>query len=147
MSDDKTFTQDEVNTLLANEKRKHRDEFDAFKATVADYDDLKTQVGTLTAERDTWTAEKANLETRTGAAEQIAMRYDVAAESDLPLALASRLTGSTKEELVADAAKLKSLIPSQAAPKPPTPTAPPAPKPGGSKGRAAEALRQMRKDA
>lgn len=143
----KTFTQDEVNSILADAKRKHREEFDAFKATVADYDDIKGQIASLTTERDTLAATSTDLEKRAIGAESTALRYAVAAETDLPLSLAPRLTGSTKEELLADANSLKTLIPTQVAPKPPTPTAPPAPKPGGGKGRAAEALRQMRKDA
>lgn len=45
-----------------------------------------------------------------------ALRYEVAAETGLPLALASRLTGSTREELAADAETLKTLIPVGATP-------------------------------
>lgn len=40
-----------------------------------------------------------------------ALRYEVAAAKGIPLALASRLTGATKEELEADADALKALIP------------------------------------
>lgn len=50
-----------------------------------------------------------------------ALRYEVAAAKGLDLSLAGRLTGSTKEELEADAAALMALIPA-----PVTPTAPPA---------------------
>lgn len=39
-----------------------------------------------------------------------ALRYEVAAEKGLPLALAARLQGSTKEELAADAESLKALV-------------------------------------
>lgn len=45
-----------------------------------------------------------------------ALRYEIAAETGLPLALASRLTGSTREELAADAETLKTLIPVGATP-------------------------------
>lgn len=40
-----------------------------------------------------------------------ALRYEVAAEKGISLALAARLTGSTREELAADADALRALIP------------------------------------
>jgi hypothetical protein len=55
-----------------------------------------------------------------------ALRYEVAAAKGLDMALAARLTGSTKEELEADADALKALIPkAPEAPQPPAgPTVP-----------------------
>jgi ElaB/YqjD/DUF883 family membrane-anchored ribosome-binding protein len=50
-----------------------------------------------------------------------ALRYEVAAAKGLDLSLAARLSGTTKEELEADADSLMALIP-----KAPTPPAPPA---------------------
>ena len=50
-----------------------------------------------------------------------ALRYEVAAEAGIPLALASRLTGSTREEIEADAVNLKALIPAGATPPAPRP--------------------------
>lgn len=51
-----------------------------------------------------------------------ALRYEVAAEAGLPLTAAGRLQGSTREELLADAASLKALIGSaQSAPGTPKP--------------------------
>lgn len=46
-----------------------------------------------------------------------ALRYEVAATKELPLSLASRLNGSTKEELEADADNLKKLL-TPSGPKP-----------------------------
>ncbi|PSL04127.1 hypothetical protein CLV30_106132 [Haloactinopolyspora alba] len=43
-----------------------------------------------------------------------ALRREIADEVELPTALASRLTGSTKEELLADAKALKDLVPKPA---------------------------------
>lgn len=65
-----------------------------------------------------------------------ALRYEVAAEKGLDLALAARLTGSTKEELESDADALMALIP-KAPEDPPaqaTPSGPTVPgqQPGGS---------------
>jgi len=54
-----------------------------------------------------------------------ALRYEVAAEAGIPLALAARLTGSTREEIAADAETFKTLIPAGA-----TPPRTPAPDPG-----------------
>jgi len=54
-----------------------------------------------------------------------ALRYEVAAEAGIPLTLAARLTGSTREEIAADAEALKALIPAGA-----TPPRNPAPDPG-----------------
>lgn len=54
-----------------------------------------------------------------------ALRYEIAAEVGLPLALAPRLTGATREEMLTDAATLQALIPAGA-----TPPRTPAPDPG-----------------
>ena len=54
-------------------------------------------------------------------AEARALRYEVAAAKGLDLALAARLTGSTKEELEADADTLMALIPPKAPEAPPAP--------------------------
>ncbi len=60
-----------------------------------------------------------------------ALRYEVAARKGLDLALAARLTGSTKEELEADAEALMALIPkAQQAETPNGPTVP-GQQPGG----------------
>ncbi|WP_432794488.1 hypothetical protein [Rhodococcus ruber] len=51
-----------------------------------------------------------------------ALRYEIAAEAGLPLSAAGRLQGSTREEMLADAVSLKSLIgavqPGPTTPKP-----------------------------
>lgn len=53
-----------------------------------------------------------------------ALRYEIAAEAGIPLALAPRLTGSTREEILADAEQLKTLIPAGATPPGPRSPAP-----------------------
>lgn len=77
---------------------------------------------------------KARAEASEAAAK--ALRYEVAANKEgFPLALAARLTGSTKEELEADADKLMSLIPKapEAAPTaPPVGPTVPGQQPGGA---------------
>jgi hypothetical protein len=63
-----------------------------------------------------------------------ALRYEVAAAKGLDLTLASRLTGSTLEELEADADALMALIPPKAPEVPSTPVGPTVPgqQPGGA---------------
>ena len=63
-----------------------------------------------------------------------ALRYKVAAEKGLTLSLAARLTGSTKEELEADADTLMALIPKAPEAPPALPVGPTVPgqQPGGS---------------
>lgn len=63
-----------------------------------------------------------------------ALRYEVAAEKGIDLAFASRLTGSTKEELEADADALMALIPKapEAASEPPAGPTVPGQQPGGT---------------
>ncbi|MET0887563.1 MAG: hypothetical protein ABWX92_14065 [Mycetocola sp.] len=56
-----------------------------------------------------------------------ALRYEVAAEHGIPLTLAARLTGTTREEIERDAETFKTLIPAGATP--PVPRIP-APDPG-----------------
>jgi len=67
-------------------------------------------------------------------AESRALRYEVAAAKGLDLALAARLTGSTKEELEADADTLMALIPKAPEAPPALPVGPTVPgqQPGGS---------------
>lgn len=48
-------------------------------------------------------------------------RAEIVAETGIPSALAARLQGSTREELVADAAALKALIPEPTGPRTPVP--------------------------
>lgn len=59
-------------------------------------------------EKATRRAEEA--EQRANAAESRALRLEVVTESGLPAAMAGRLQGSTKEELLADAETLRSLM-------------------------------------
>lgn len=64
-----------------------------------------------------------------------ALRYEVAAAKGLDLALAARLSGSTKEELEADADALMALIPKApetTPPAPPTGPTVPGQQPGGA---------------
>ena len=93
------------------------------------------------AEQDKADAEKTELqkasetaaaaETRATEAEARALRLEVAAAKGLPLAMAKRLQGTTRDELEADADELLAAVPPKTAGDPP---ARPGPKPDPSQG-------------
>jgi hypothetical protein len=90
----------------------------------ADLKALQQQIEDSTKSAEQKAAEAlASAQAQANEAAARALRYEVAAEKGLDLALAARLTGATREELEADADTLMSLIP-----KAPdgAPTAPPA---------------------
>lgn len=111
-------------------------ERDARKKAEDDYKALQQQIADSqkTAEQkaaDALAAAHASANEAAGKA----LRYEVAAAKGLDLALAARLTGSTKEELEADADALMALIPTapEVAPTvPPTGPTVPGQQPGGT---------------
>jgi len=137
----KTFTQEQVNALIAQEKRKLGEKF-------ADYDDLRAKAAKLDQlEQESKTElqkaldKAAALETELTAyktKEQVAAwASEIVKGSDIP---ASVLRGSTKEELEQHFEQLKSLAPLK-----PTRTSAPAGQVTGSGqgSRAVAALRQL----
>ena len=135
----KTFTQEQVNALLADTKRKERDKF-------ADYDEVKAKAGRLDQiEQESKTETQkaldkaAELETELNkyrTKDQVTQwAAEITKDSDIP---ASVLRGSTKEELEQHFEQLKGL-----APKPKRNSAP-AGTPSGEPGsRAVAALRSL----
>lgn len=109
----KTFTQEDLNRLLAAERRTQEQRFADAVAKATEYDKL--------AEKD-----KTELQKATERAEQMErelatersnrLRLEVAQAKKLPVELAGRLQGTTKEELEADADALARLLPAQQAP-------------------------------
>jgi hypothetical protein len=135
----KTFTQDQVNALLADTKRKEREKF-------ADYDDVKAKASRLdqieeSAKTDTQKAvdRAAELEAELNkykSKEQVTQwATEITKDSDIP---ASVLRGSTKEELEQHFEQLKGL-----APKPKRTSAPTGQPTGEQGSRAVAALRQL----
>ncbi len=84
---------------------------------VADLAALRKEIedANLTAEQKT-AADLKDAREAAAANAAKALRYEVAAEAGIPLALAARLTGTTREEIAADAETLKTLIPAGATP-------------------------------
>lgn len=138
----KTFTQDEVNSLLAAEKRKASERF-------ADYDDVKSKAlkfdefeASSRTDLEKALERASQAEARAAAYEQkeqiAAFAADIVKGSDVP---AHVLRGSTREELEQHFEELKALTP---APAPVKRVSAPAGKATGDGGgsRAVAALRQ-----
>lgn len=99
----KTFTQEEVNALLAKQKREQFGDYSDLKNKAKSFDELTEQAKSQ-QQRDAEALSAA--EKRAAEAEATALRFQVAAEKGLTPAQAKRLVGSTREELEADAAEL-----------------------------------------
>lgn len=129
----KTFTQDEVNSFMAKEKRaltekygdleallakaQKADEYEQSQLTEQEKLDLANK-----AKDEEFNALKAELE----AFKSSALREKVAREAGIDPALAARLQGATEEELLEDAKSFAALLPMQPqtetkAPKSPAP--------------------------
>lgn len=111
-------------------------ERDARKKAEDDFKALQQQIADSQKTAEQKAAEAlAAAQAAAGEAAAKALRYEVAAEKGLDLALAARLTGSTKEELEADADALMALIPKApeaTAPVPPAGPTVPGQQPGGA---------------
>lgn len=94
----RTFTQEEVNRFLAEDRRRTLAKF-------ADYDDLKAKAEAGDAEKgkiDQILEKLAASETRASQLEAAEMRRSVADELGLTAKQAGRLTGATRDDLLAD---------------------------------------------
>ena len=80
-----------------------------------------TEQERVVAERDDWRAKYEEQAAQLAARDLDLMRRDVAAEKNLPPALARRLYGTTREELEQDADALVALLPDPQAPRTPKP--------------------------
>lgn len=122
----KTFTQADVDKIVADRIARERAKF-------SDYDDLKAKASRFDeldaaskTEAEKAAQRAADAETKAAAAEARALRLEVAADKGLSPAQAKRLTGSTKEELEADADELLDTFkPSTSDEEKPTPGGPP----------------------
>lgn len=95
---------DAVRAALEREReaaKKAREEASKARAEIEKRDREKEDSEKSLADRVT------SAESKAAAAELTVLRYEAAAEADLPLNMAPRLQGSTKEELVSDAEGLK----------------------------------------
>lgn len=102
-SESKTFTQEDVNALLAKQKREQFGDYGDLKKKAAAFDELETAKQT---DQERATAALTAAEQRATEAEAKALRLEVAAEKGLTTAQAKRLVGTTRDELEADADEL-----------------------------------------
>ena len=109
----RTFTQEDVNRLLAGERRTQEQRFADAAAKAKQFDEL--------AEKEKTELQKAveareQMEKELAAERASRLRLEVAQAKGLPAEMAARLQGGTKEELEADADTLVRLLPRQQAP-------------------------------
>lgn len=110
---DKKFTQEDVNQMISDrlkrETSKYSD-YDELKAKAAKLDDAeasrKSDEQKMLDRIEAAEKKAAEADERVGKAEANALRLSVAADKKLPPSLAKRLTGTTREELEADAEEL-----------------------------------------
>lgn len=126
---EKTFTQAELEAVIADRLGRQQRAIEAKSAKdkeAADAAKLAEQ-GEYKKLADAATLRASTLEAALAARDHADLQRVVAAEHKLPDALANRLTGTTREELAADAKKLAELVATPAAP--PTPGNRPNPRP------------------
>lgn len=110
---EKTFTQAQLNSFLASQKRDIESKFDGFddiKAKATQFDQLtESTKSEVQRANETAASEKAGreAEAREKAAVQLEnLRYKVSAKKGLDPDLWDRVTGTTEEEITADVEKL-----------------------------------------
>lgn len=109
-SAERTFTQEDVNRLLAQERRTQESRFagfEDFKAKAEQFDQIEEQSKT---ELERMTARAEQAEQAMKRAEHERARLQVATAKGLPPELAARLQGESQEELEADADQLSQLL-------------------------------------
>ncbi len=96
-------TQEEFDTAISDRIARERNKF-------ADYESLKTQVGTLTTERDTAVQQlnDANAKIKTYETNSVKMR--IAQEKGIPAEMALRLNGETEEDIAKDADSMAQIF-------------------------------------
>lgn len=105
-----TFTQEQVNDLIAKEKGKIQSRyegFDEFKAKAEKLDEIESQ---NQSELEKLTGNLTKTEEAKKAAESKLLRFEVATEKKVPAEAVDFLSGSTREELEVSADKLLELV-------------------------------------
>lgn len=89
-------TQEEFDAAIKDRLERERGKY-------ADYETLKTQVGTLTTERDTAVQQLTDANAKIKTYETNSVKMRIAQEKGLPAEMALRLTGETEEDISKDA--------------------------------------------
>lgn len=87
-----------------------RDRLERERGKYADYEDLKTQVSTLTTERDTALQQVAERDAKIAKYETDSVKTRIAREKGIPAEMAHRLTGETEEDIAKDADALAQIF-------------------------------------
>lgn len=109
----KTFTQDQVNDLIAKEKGKIQSRYEGFDRIKAKAEELDRIKEENASELDKAQGKLSKAEERAQQAEAKLLRFEVAAEKQVPSDALDLLTGNTREELEAKADKLLELVKSR----------------------------------
>lgn len=96
-------TQEEFDAAISSRLERERGKY-------ADYEDLKTQVSTLTTERDTVKQQLVDATAKITAYETNSVKMRIAKEKGIPEEMASRLTGETEEDIARDADTLAQIF-------------------------------------
>lgn len=118
MSEEKTFSQEELNSIISDrlnkEKEKYEKQISELNAKTESYE---KQIATFTSQLEDVNKKAANYESeikerddKIHAYESQSVKMRVAHEVGIPYELADRLSGTTEEEIKADAESIKGLI-------------------------------------
>lgn len=150
---EKTFTQAQLNSFLASQKRDIESKFDGFediKAKATQFDQLTESTKSEVQRANESAAEfKARSETEAREKDAVKLenrRYKISAEKRLDPDLWDRVTGSTDEEITADVDKLVTKFGSTAKPAGALRSGASASTATNPKERAASALRALRQN-
>lgn len=104
-------TQEEFDAAIKERLERERGKF-------ADYESLKTQVGTLTTERDTAVQQLSDANAKIKTYETNSVKMRIAQEKGLPAEMALRLTGETEEDIAKDADSMVQIFKATKGPAP-----------------------------
>ena len=96
-------TQEEFDAAIKDRLERERGKY-------ADYENLKTQVGTLTTERDTAVQQLGDANAKIKTYETNSVKMRIAQAKGIPAEMALRLTGETEEDIAKDADSLAQIF-------------------------------------
>lgn len=117
----KTFTQAEIDRLIEERLQRERKKYSDYDELRAKAEKLDEVEGASKTELQKLAERNAQLEKDLTAANARADRFEVALDKGLDMVRAKRLTGTTREELEADAEELRGWAPAAGEPAPAKP--------------------------
>jgi hypothetical protein len=96
-------TQEEFDAAIRERLQRERDKY-------ADYDSIKAENGTLKTQVTTLTGEKEALEKQVKGHATAAVKMRIAQELNIPASMADRLTGETEEDIRKDAESMANIF-------------------------------------